>query len=249
MGFVLKEKFKVLKVKLREWNKEEYGKMDMRITTLMEGTEELDVGGESNPLNADEVRICKEKFNTLWTSLKAKDSLSFQRSRVKWLKEGDSNTRFFHNCMKARLKGNMVTALKVDDVWVQSPLDVRKVVVDYFSAQVVADGSVRPTLEGVPFDMLIEDEKLFLTLPFTGEEIEEVVKKSDGNKSLGPDELNFVFIKRIWYLMKNEVRIMFDQFHAKETILKGLLAYFVTLIPKVSSLMTLKDFRPISLLG
>jgi hypothetical protein len=37
---------------------------------------------------------------------------------------------------------------------------------------------------------------------------------------------------------------MFDQFHAS----KSMLAYFVTLIPKISTPMVLKDLRPISLL-
>jgi len=44
------------------------------------------------------------------------------------------------------------------------------------------------------------------------------------------------------------VRIFFDQFHANEVLPKGMLAYFVTLIPKVSSSLELKDYRPISLL-
>jgi hypothetical protein len=122
-------------------------------------------------------------------------------------------------------------------------------VVDYYRSQVAAVGGARPTLDGVPFDSLSEEENFSLILPFTGEEIEEVVKSSEGNKSPDPDGFNFPFIKKFWYLMKDEVRIMFDQFHANEVIHKGLLAYFVTLIPKVSSPMTLKDFRPISLLG
>jgi len=137
----------------------------------------------------------------------------------------------------------------VDDEWFETPTEVRKVVVNYFRSQVAADGSVRLTLERVPFDMLTEEENLSLTTSFTGEEIEEVVKSSDGNKSLCPNSFNFAFIKRFWALMKDEVRIMFDQFHANDSIHKGLLAYFVTLIPKVSSPMTLKDFWPISLLG
>lgn len=61
---------------------------------------------------------------------------------------------------------NAVRALKVDDVWVQTPLEVRRVVVDYFSSQVAVDGSVRPTLEGVLFDMLTEDDNLSLITPF-----------------------------------------------------------------------------------
>jgi len=41
----------------------------------------------------------------------------------------------------------------------------------------------------------------------------------------------------------------FDQFHANDVFPKCLLAYFVTLIQKISSPTSLKDFRPISLLG
>jgi hypothetical protein len=39
---------------------------------------------------------------------------------------------------------------------------------------------------------------------------------------------NFAFIKEFWYFLKDEVRIMFDQFHANEVVLKFFLAYFVT---------------------
>ncbi|PNX74297.1 ribonuclease H [Trifolium pratense] len=42
---------------------------------------------------------------------------------------------------------------------------------------------------------------------------------------------------------------MFDQFHGIGSLPKSLLAYFVTLIPKVNSPFSLGDFRPISLLG
>jgi hypothetical protein len=49
--------------------------------------------------------------------------------------------------------------------------------------------------------------------------------------------------------MKNEVRILFYQFHGNGCIPKNFLSYFVALIPKVSSPLSLGDFRPMSLLG
>ena len=172
-----------------------------------------------------------------------------QRSRVKWLKEGDDNTKYFHNCMKVRASGSSIKALKVNENWVQSPIEVRREVVEYFRRQVSAVSCSRPTLDGVLFERVTEEDNGALIEPFSGDEIEEVVLASDGTKSPGPDGFNFAFIKAFWYLMKDEVRILFDQFHANEVILKSLLAYFVALIPKVSSLMSLKEFRPISLLG
>jgi len=42
---------------------------------------------------------------------------------------------------------------------------------------------------------------------------------------------------------------MFAQFHANKVLSKSVLAYFVTLIPKVASPLVLKDYRSIFLLG
>jgi len=36
--------------------------------------------------------------------------------------------------------------------------------------------------------------------------------------SPGPDGFTFAFIKEFWYLIKHEVRIMFDQFHGNEVV-------------------------------
>lgn len=74
----------------------------------------------------------------------------------------------------------------------------------------------RPKLDGVIFERISEEERASLVAPFSLEEIEVVVRDSDGTKSPGPDGFNFTFVKEFWYLIKNEVRIMFDQFHANE---------------------------------
>ncbi|KAK2434404.1 hypothetical protein QL285_019560 [Trifolium repens] len=92
-------------------------------------------------------------------------------------------------------------------------------------------------------------ENRLLVDPFSLGEIEEVVKLSDGNKSLGPDGFNFTFIKTFLSVLKGEVRIFFDQFHGNARLPKSLMSYFITLIPKVASPSVIGEFRPISLLG
>jgi len=249
MSFVLKEKLKATKINIKEWSKTEYGGMEDRLECLIEEIKCLDEKGEVEGLNDVEILNRKGKFGELWRLLKAKDSLVVQRSRSKWLKEGDTNSNFFHNCVKSRASRNSLKALRVDDMWVTSPFEVRKAVVEFFTNHVEADTWERPRLEGVHFDRLTEAENEALIAPFSMLEIEAVVRESDGNKIPGPDGFNFAFVKEFWYLIKEEVRIMFDQFHGNEVIPKGMLAYFVALILKVSSPMTMKDYRPISLLG
>jgi hypothetical protein len=189
MGYILKEKLKKLKLRLKEWNTEEYGGMEDRITKLVEEIAEVDARSEMGVLGDADVQIRKAKFEDLWRLLRAKDSLMVQRSRSKWLKEGDANTKYFHNCVKGRASRNHVKALFVEGDWVQSPSEIRRVVVEYFSNHVASDRWDRPKLDGVNFDRVSDVENGSLIAPFTGEEVDTVVKESDGNKSPGPDGL------------------------------------------------------------
>jgi hypothetical protein len=107
----------------------------------------------------------------------------------------------------------------------------------------------RPKSDEVSFPSVSEWENLMLVAPFSLEEIEDVVLRSDGKKSPGPDGFNFAFLKTFWQMLKGEVRIMFDQFHGNACLPKGLLSYFIALVPKVGRPSSLGEFRPISLLG
>jgi hypothetical protein len=51
-------------------------------------------------------------------------------------------------------------------------------------------------------------------------EIEEAVKSSDGSKCSGPDRFNFAFIKEFWDIIKDDVRILFDQFFGNDCLPK-----------------------------
>jgi len=104
-------------------------------------------------------------------------------------------------------------------------------------------------LDKVSFDRLSIADNKWLIIPFCLMKIESVVRDIDGNKSSRPDGYNFSFVNEIWYLVKDEVIIMFDQFHANEVLSKGTLAYFLALIPKMLSPLALKDYQHISFLS
>jgi hypothetical protein len=249
MAVILKEKLKGLKSILRVWNKENYGQMDSKMNNLIEDIKRLDLKSESLGISEEEVLLHKRKFSEMWQHRRCKESTIRQQSRQTWLREGDSNSRFFHASVKSRGKRNLISALQVGETWLESPADIRQATVDYFKLKFSTVSCLRPKLDGVSFPSLSEEENCWLTRPFALEELESMVKECDGNKSPGPDGFNFAFVKALWNVFKGEIRIMFDQFHGIGSLPKSFTSYFVALIPKINSPFSLGDFRPISLLG
>jgi hypothetical protein len=249
MGYILSVRLRTLKGVIKNWNTATFGEVGAKKKGLVNDILALDLKSEVMGLDDMEVMARKKLFDDLWRILKNIDALNFQRSRSRWLKEGDSNSKFFHNYIKTRKRRNNLTALRTPRGWVEGPNLVRREVVAFFKDHFEKEVWRRPNLNGITFPQLSLEKVGGLTACFSMEEITEVVMSSDGSKSPGPDGFNFAFIKGFWDLLKNDVRIMFDQFHANATLSKGMSSYFLTLIPKVSSPQSLGDFRPISLLG
>jgi hypothetical protein len=107
----------------------------------------------------------------------------------------------------------------------------------------------RPTLDGVDFKQLSNDEARGLEVNFGVREVVEVIELSDGNKSPGPDGFNFSFFKKFWGLLEKEIMCLFAEFHDSAKLPSCFFSYFITLIPKVLNPHQLCEFRPISLLG
>ncbi|GAU38620.1 hypothetical protein TSUD_276580 [Trifolium subterraneum] len=84
----------------------------------------MELKGEAGVLSAEEVKAWKADCELLWQLLKSKDCLEFQKSKAKWLKEGDANTSFFHACVKGRRRTNAIVALNKGDVWLEDPNEV-----------------------------------------------------------------------------------------------------------------------------
>jgi len=86
-----------------------------------------------------------------------------------------------------------------------------------------------------------------MILPFTKQEIEEVVKNIPMDKSPGPDSLPAEFYKRYLGVVALEIIAAVEHFYNTAKLPDGWKATLITLIPKVSALRVAKDFRPISL--
>jgi hypothetical protein len=247
-AYVLKEKFRLLKECLRKWNKEVFGYLDLNIEKTVKDLNDLEGlmgGGDANTHTS-----LREGLNRdFWHQLHLKESLLKQKSRMKWVQEGDSNSKYFHESIKSRRRKNQLTALKDGDCWVQGVDEVKGFVKNFFELNFSERWNNRPNLNGIQFQSLSDDDNLLLMRAFSLEEVKEVIWSSDGNKSPGPDGFNFKFLKVCWDIVKSDIMSFLNEFHGSAALPKAFTASFLTLIPKKDHPQALSDYRPICLVN
>ncbi|PNY12726.1 hypothetical protein L195_g009361 [Trifolium pratense] len=143
-GVVVKEKLKALKETLKRWNREVYGGLEEKIVGLTKEVERLDLKRDGGDFEENDNEAQKAFLLELRHLLQSKDSMLFQRSQSRWLKEGDANTGYFHSCVASRKRSNVIGALRIAGGWVDKPVDVRGVVVEFFKKHFVDVNWRRP---------------------------------------------------------------------------------------------------------
>lgn len=99
-------------------------------------------------------------------------------------------------------------------------------------------------------DLVTEHEGLDqIATPFSGEEIDSVVKNMPLDKAPGPDGFNGMFFKKCWHIIKEDIYQICNDFFSGTIVLHGINSSFITLIPKSNNPTSPNDFRPISLLN
>lgn len=68
----------------------------MRIIGCKEGIEMLDIKDDICSLIVKVAELEKMKNMEMWQLLQTKDDMLKQNSRIRWIIEGNANTRFFH---------------------------------------------------------------------------------------------------------------------------------------------------------
>lgn len=108
------------------------------------------------------------------------------------IKEGDANSKFFHNVMSYRKTRNSIHLVHVHGVLVEGVQNIRMKVFDHFATHYRVHDVHRPGIEGLNFRKLTVTQGGGLIRPFS---LKRAIWDCESYKSPGPDGINFGFIK------------------------------------------------------
>ena len=246
-SFVLAGKLKALKAILKTWNREVFGRVEVKKSEALSRVTYWDEKENDFLLSVEETEarnLAREDYK-YWSLL---EEVSWrQKSRELWLKEGDKNTSFFHRMANSHRRRNCIKKVRVNGNWVEDEDSIKREVVASFQCSLSDPGGWRPCLSGLNFKDLGRDAADSLEVPFTIEEVFAALSDLNGDKAPGPDGFPIAFWLFSSDFVKEEVMGFFKDFFEHNKFVRNLNSTFLVLIPKKENAVDINDFRPISL--
>jgi len=131
--YILNRKLKLLKEKLKEWNKNTFG----NVTDNVKVAEDLlnHIQGQLAALGPSDVLLDQEREAqiSLEHALKVEEVFWQDKARVKWHAEGDKNTRYFHRLAKIKNTTKLITSLIIDNTTINDQDQIADHVVNHYT--------------------------------------------------------------------------------------------------------------------
>ncbi|XP_071688368.1 uncharacterized protein [Rutidosis leptorrhynchoides] len=237
------------KLALKEKSLLKFGNLDGEIDMLKSMANSLELKAEKGLINDDErnqwLNIRKEFFQ----KEKVKANMLKQKARVRWILEGDENSKYFHAVVKRGYNKNNIRGLSINGTWCEDPLDIKEAAFNHFKCLFEEHVFSRPSLVNLAYPTITSDEANRLEAPICELEILNEINECGSSKAPEPDGFNLRFFKRIWDIIKEYVVNGVSWFWEHGDFSKGCNASFVTLILKKNDPITLGDYRPLVLSG
>lgn len=182
---------------LSKWKKAHNMNSKVQILELRERLE-----CEITKLSPD-LELLKQMKRDLAQAYRDEELFWRQRCREQWLKEGDRNTRYFHNCVKGRKVRNRVLML-MDNNGVEHFSEGAKghIDVEYFRDLFMSTNpcDLEALFEGFAGRVTPEMNQE-LTKPASEEEIKKDAFGVKGSSALGEDRLTGCFYQSYWHIV------------------------------------------------
>lgn len=134
VAFMLKEKMKILKGKLKTWNNKVFKFLDLEVEKVILSLNALDskMGEPSQQVTYVFIDERSHTYRRVWESMHFKEIILHKKYKQIWFQEGDSNSRFFRKETKGRFRRNKLVGLLINKGKLDNVSDVRREVKFHF---------------------------------------------------------------------------------------------------------------------
>ena len=146
-------------------------------------------------------------------------------------------------------RNNSISTLLIDGELSTDQTAIGEAIIQFYTGLYMDEVGWRPKLDRLDFPNLSDEDAGLLVRPFGEEEVVGVIKGFNGDKAPGPDGFPMAFFQVCWDIIRCDIIEVIRYFHARGTFATSLNATFLTLIPKKTKAVEVKDFRPISSVG
>ncbi|KAH1262617.1 LINE-1 retrotransposable element ORF2 protein [Glycine max] len=168
-GYALKCKLQKLKHRLKIWSKEKCGDQDNKVKLIQQKLNDLENSFTAQPTD-QQVQELKKLQSELWEQSFLQESMLRQNSRCKWLKQGESNSAYFHKIINSSRRRNTLRGMQINGGWVDKPTVIKEAVLQHFKGRFAEPCLPSPNLDGVSFKALSLIQSEMLVEAFKEEE-------------------------------------------------------------------------------
>ena len=129
---------------------------------MLEELQSIDKKEESQRLSEEDFAKRLELKDLFESKVREEEIKWKQRSRCRWPKEGDKNTKFFHSFASTRMRANRVDHLMVDGTRVEDREGITSHIISFFGNLFSKDERRKPTLDNLQFPTISEENANWL---------------------------------------------------------------------------------------
>ncbi|RVX06781.1 hypothetical protein CK203_014972 [Vitis vinifera] len=124
----------------------------------------------------------------IWDSKKMSSEEVRQKAKVKWVKDGDCNSKLFHKVANGRRNRNFIKFLENErGLVLDNSKSITKEILLYFKRLYSSPPEESWRVEGIDWSPISEESASRLDSPFSEEEIFNAIFQLDRDKAPGPD--------------------------------------------------------------
>ncbi|XP_030540728.2 uncharacterized protein LOC115748390 [Rhodamnia argentea] len=244
-------KLGLLKARLKQLNTSSFSDISNRTEQARLALFSIQDALERDPTNRSLVDRELEHLRAFSELRLREESFYKRKSRIRWLKEGDHNTRYFHHFVNKRHHRNRIlSVLDSTGVVLTEPNLVREHIVGHFQQLLNGDSTSTCTgisdIRGYIGRTLDDDQINSLSRHVTDEEIRCTFSSLARGKAPGPDGFNVEFFTTSWETVGPSVILAVKDFFSTGCLLKETNTTILSLVPKTPNASAMGEFRPIA---